>query len=199
MVFAQVTTLKLHESKMKISFIYIRETPLQKDLERLSTYMKDSAVILGDFNLNANKDDDHKKLTLLMGTSMKRVLHEVTTTRINQLDHILLDTSITKYFCTSFVNRTSDHKAITIRLPYGKNELSLEFKQKYYFDREKWTKIPCKITVSDEAYGEVNWTHLDRYLEILTRQHKKSKFSFLIFMTYCLNRDSSTFLTSTLI
>ena len=178
MVFAQVTTLKLLESKMKISFIYIRETPLQKDLERFSSYMKDSAVILGDLNLNATKDEDHKKLTLLMGTSKQRVLHEVTTTRINQLDHILLDNSITKYFCTSFINHTSDHKAITIRLPIGNNELSQEFKQKYYFDREKWTKIPRKITDPDEAYGEVNWTHLDRYLEILNKAMQRKQVFF---------------------
>ena len=43
---------------------------------------------MGDLNLDPNRDEDQKKLTILMGTSKKRVLHEVTTTRINQLDHI---------------------------------------------------------------------------------------------------------------
>ena len=181
LVFAQVITLKLLESKIKASFIYIRETPTQKDLERFSKYMKDSTVILGDINLDANRDDDHKKLMLLMGTSMKRVLHEVTTTRINQLDHILLEKSITKYFCTSYINHTSDHKAITIRLPNGNNELSLEFKQKYYFDREKWTKKPRKISVQDESYDDINWSHLNMYLEILNKAMSRKQVFFTDF------------------
>ena len=75
---------------MQASFIYIRETPSLKDVERFSNYMHDSNIIMGDLNLDPNRDEDQKKLTILMGTNKKRVLHEVTTTRINQLDLSLI-------------------------------------------------------------------------------------------------------------
>ena len=84
---------------------------------------------MGDFNLNPNDDDDHKKLATLSGSNKKRVLHEITYhTHNHQLDHIFLDTALyPEYFCTSYNNHTSDHKAITIRLPLNDNKFSERF------------------------------------------------------------------------
>ena len=181
LVFAQVITLKLLKLSLQASFIYIRETPMLKDVERFSKYMQDSNIIMGDLNLDPNRDEDHKKLTILIGTSKKRVLHEVTTTRINQLDHILIDATMVNYFGTSYFNYTTDHKTITLRLPLEGNKLSKKFHQSYYFDNEKWTRKPKRIHVRERTHAEVSFTNLNNYLEILNTNNSKRQVFFIDF------------------
>ena len=138
---------------------------------------------MGDLNLDPNRDEDQKKLTILMGTSKKRVLHEVTTTRINQLDHIIIDASIVNYFGTSFFNHTTDHKAITLRLPAKGNKLSENFHQSYYFDNEKWTRKPNRFYERDRdsAQTEVTYSAVNKYIEILNSHNPKRQVFFMDF------------------
>ena len=96
---------------------------------------------MGDLNLDANRDDDLRKLTVLLGNDKKRVLHEITTTRNNQLDHVLLTEDLSsEFYCTSFYNYTTDHRVISIRIPFHGNLFSEDFKKKVYFDNDHWTK-----------------------------------------------------------
>ena len=135
---------------------------------------------MGDFNLNPNDDNDHKKLATLSGNNKKRVLHEITYhTHNHQLDHIFLDTALyPEHFCTSYNNHTSDHKAITIRLPLNDNKFSEEFKEKVNFNNEKWTRkaVPSNLrsNKNDEDIENVEDV-LDRYIELLNYVHPKRK------------------------
>ena len=133
---------------------------------------------MGDFNLNPNDDNDHKKLAALSGNNKTRVLHEITYhTHNHQLDHIFLDTALhPEYFCTSYNNHTSDHKAITIRLPLNDNKISEEFKEKVNFNNEKWTRkaVPSNLRSNKNDEDIVNVEDvLDRYIELLNYVHPK--------------------------
>ena len=84
-------------------------------------------------NLDPNRESDKTILDLISNRGMKRILHEITTSRINQLDHIFVDESYNDYFCTSYNNHSSDHKTITVRIPLGNSKISEDFRQKFYF------------------------------------------------------------------
>ena len=177
-VFAQVITLKLLEN-FEASFTYIRETPTYKELESLTNYMMNSNIIMGDLNLDPNRDEDHKKLMLLTGTTKKRILHEVTTTRINQLDHIIIDPTIVDYFCTSFVNHTTDHKSICLRLLIDGNKLSENFHQNFHFDNEKWTRKPKQFHDREHSNeARISFSSLNNYIELLNTANLKRQVFF---------------------
>ena len=85
-IFAQTMTLKC--SNFAVTFIYINRTPTFNEIERINQTTQHSNIIMGDLNLDPSRDDeDHRKLTILMGHHKKRVLHEVTSKRNN--NHLL--------------------------------------------------------------------------------------------------------------
>merc|ERR1712179_541519 len=85
-------------------------------------------------------DEDSQKLQSLL-TNRTSVLHEVTTTRFNQIDHIHLNLNeFNTYFATSFINYTSDHHLLSLRIPKHGNHFNAKFLEKLSFNVEKETR-----------------------------------------------------------
>ena len=87
-VYVQVIRIKV--ANMNVGFVYIRETPNIPELERLREAFRHSDCFMGDLNLDPAREDDRKKLQMLCGPERVRILQEYTTSRSNQLDHIIL-------------------------------------------------------------------------------------------------------------
>ena len=67
----------------------------------------------------------------------KSVLKEVTTEKLNQLDYIFIDERMIKIsYSASNKNFISDHKSITIRIPFINNEFSELFKTLINFEED---------------------------------------------------------------
>ena len=106
LVFAQHILLSIKD--LQISFIYIRETPSMRDIQRINKTLHSANLIMGDLNLDPNRDNDYEKLAVLTGNFKKRVLHETTFRWGNQLDHIILQNDLyPDHFCTSYTNHTT--------------------------------------------------------------------------------------------
>ena len=169
-IFAQTMTLKC--SNFAVTFIYINRTPTFNEVERINQTTQYSNIIMGDLNLDPSRDDeDQRKMSILMGHHKKRVLHEVTSKRNNnQLDHILMDKNLcSEYFSTSYNNYTSDHKAITIRIPFAGNKFSDDFKKDLNLNNDQWTKkVPKTINRNTQPLDETNSVLvIDKYVELL--------------------------------
>ena len=149
--FCQVMTVTDVNYHLKVSFVYLTETPTMKQLEKVMKQIESSNVIMGDFNLDPNRETDKTKLKLLEESGKRRVLFEITTTRINQLDHIFLDSYFKEYFSTCYNNHTSDHKVITIRLPIGSNNISEKFKLEYYYQQGKQSTFQSENELGTET------------------------------------------------
>ena len=118
---------------MKLS-VTIEET------QKLAKYLRSIDLVIGNLNLDFYRSEDENKLKMLCENRSK-VLNEVTTTRFNQLDHILLDCKLfPDHFVTSFRNHTTDHYVPVVRIPKFGNKISKTFLERIYFDREHWTK-----------------------------------------------------------
>ena len=138
-VFAQHIFFKFKD--LEISFIYIKETPSMRDVQRINNTIQSANLIMGDLNLDPNRDNDYEKLAALTGNFQSRVLHEATFRWGNQLDHIILSKDLyPDHYCTSYTNHTTDHKSIAIRLPLGQNKFSESFKKEIHFQDNQWTK-----------------------------------------------------------
>ena len=179
-IFAQLMVIQMYDKK-EFGFMYIRETPTVKDVQGFVKDIKDLDVLAGDLNLDPERDDDMKKLIMLLANNKIRALNEITTSRFNQLDHILLKKDLYKeYFCTSFLNYTSDHKVITMRLPIHSNLFSDSFKERVSFEKDHWTrKIPNiakpveKIhTKTSNAPNDLKES-IDPYIELLNKHNSK--------------------------
>ena len=163
--------------KIHMGLLQLQSKASFNDVKRINETTKHSKIIMGDLNLDANRDDDLRKLTVLLGNDKKRVLHEITTTRNNQLDHVLLTEDLSsEFYCTSFYNYTTDHRVISIRIPFHGNLFSEDFKKKVYFDNDHWTKKvennldSEKKNNSDELNDDIIF---DRYAELLTHKTEK--------------------------
>ena len=81
---------------------------------------------MGDLNLDADdpkRNLDKKKLEALC-VERTKVLQEVTTTRYNQLYHILLNIGkFPVFYSTSFINHTTDHHTIITRIAKSGNNI----------------------------------------------------------------------------
>ena len=140
MVYVQTSKITILSLKLQIGFGYIRETPNEEELLKITKGFRNCSVVIGDFNLDPNRASDLKKLDFMCGPTRERHLREVTTSNFNQLDHILVEKSLAKQcFSTSFYNPTSDHRTVTIRIPM-KAKFSSKFLEDLNFDKEKWTK-----------------------------------------------------------
>ena len=168
MVYVQI--VRVHVKNMQIGFLYIRETPTLTELETLIEAFRKSDCIMGDLNLDPSREEDMKKLQKLCGPGRLRILNEHTTARSNQLDHIIMRSNLsTNVFATSFINQTSDHRTITVRIPLNQNNFSEDFKRDWFFDKAKYTRRPddskeLKHMVDTTEFG---LSKVDPYLDIL--------------------------------
>merc|ERR1711993_121139 len=82
------------------------------------------------------------KLEILCENNRSRLLNEITTSNNNQLDQVIISEKLSKSNCftTSYLNFTSDHKVIVIRVPNQGNNFTTKFKQNVNFDKNKFTK-----------------------------------------------------------
>ena len=69
---------------LRTALVYIRETPTVEQIKILNRDLKNIDLVIGDLNLDPNRDPDSDKLKMLC-QHRKRVLTEITTTRYNQL------------------------------------------------------------------------------------------------------------------
>ena len=168
MVYVQLVRIQV--KNMKIGFVYIRETPNADELEVLVEAFRHSDCIMGDLNLDPAREQDREKLQKLCGPKRIRILHEHTTTRSNQLDHIIMHSHLsTKVFATSYINHTTDHRTISVRIPLNGNKFSEHFKRDWFFDKEKFTRQPDNVEelkhMADTT--EFGFSNVDAYLDIL--------------------------------
>ena len=147
----QMINIKIKKCLLKVSFIYVRKTPDNEDINRLRKYVYGSEVVLGDFNLNLNVQSEKRLMDKLCSDGKMNHMNDVTTDKLNQLDYVLLDEKIVKdAFSTAYKNFMGDHKSITVRIPYIGNEFSEEFKLKHFFDADHHLK-PKKKKKEKEA------------------------------------------------
>ena len=141
MVFVQCSKIKISALDFEVGFGYVRETPDNKEVDVIAHGFRKCKVIMGDFNLDPNRLGDLKKLDTLCGPDRERHLNEVTTTNFNQLDHVLVDKSLSKQlFSSSFYNPTTDHRTLVARIPIKAKKFSSQYLENVNFDRTKWTK-----------------------------------------------------------
>ena len=201
-IFLQCLKVHIPEFSFKVAFVYIRQSPTEVELTHLTKVLKDVDLFLGDLNLDPTRSDDLKKLNSLCVHGHTRVLNEVTTTHYNQLDHILFQEKYSpSFFSTSFRNFSSDHHAISMRIPLLGNTFSDSFLQARYFNKEEKTgkrrrdsfsgeKQKFKRILDIDAQNEIwlqclhspNWltsSVIDRYLQLLQKEDSSS----IIFQT----------------
>ena len=96
-------------------------------------------VIIGDLNLNPQKEDQKNMLSMLCGDNRVLSLNEPTTfNQQSQLDHIIIDNNIQDIsFSTSYLNFASDHNSIVFRMG---SQYTREFKQRITFDKDSHLK-----------------------------------------------------------
>ena len=186
MVYVQI--VRIEYKKNNIGFVYIRETPDMRQLQVLKEAFRNSDCIMGDLNLDPNREDDKKKLQQLCGPGRIRILHEHTTVRSNQLDHIIMKSDIApNAFATSYLNHSSDHRTITVRIPLHENGFSESFRKDWYFDKEKYTRRPNiirdlrQVTEARNDIFELN--QVDAYLDIMKNVRKDA----VVFNLYVLD------------
>ena len=143
MIFAQLLSIKFNSYNKEIGFVYVRETPSFGDVEKISKETSHLDGLIGDINLNPEHDDDRRKLEKLLGNKKQMVLHETTTSKSSQLDHVLLSKNLQEdFYTTTFYNLTTDHRVLTLRLAKNGNKFTEKFNEKINFDIDYRTKVP---------------------------------------------------------
>ena len=142
-VHMQILFISFNAYNLESAFLYIRETPTQEETKKLKKDLEKVDLVMGDLNLDADdpkRSTDKKKLETLC-VKRTRVLREVTTTRYNQLDHILLNIDkFPVFYSTSFLNHTTDHHTITTRIAKPGNNKKPSFLKRVSFDADEYTK-----------------------------------------------------------
>ena len=179
--------IEMKNADLQVGFMYARKTPTSKEVQQLQVIFQDSAVIMGDMNLDPRREDDLVKLNDLCGFKRVRVLHENTFNQFNQLDHVFLnrDRSENSY-STSYINHSSDHRTITLRIPVDKSSFSKSFLQAMHFDKDHWTrKYKPALNRGDEEEEEEEQdvdlsepSSIDKYLELLRNRFSKKALIF---------------------
>ena len=135
----QVVFISFTAYNLESAFVYTRETPSQAQLKMLKKELKNIDLAMGDLNLDPNRSKDVTMLDDLCN-ERKRVLNELTTIRFNQLDHILLnDEKFPVNFSTSYINHTTDHHTIVVRIGKDENRFKQSFLEKITFDEDAYT------------------------------------------------------------
>ena len=136
----QILFSTFKEYNIRVGFIYARQTPTQEEIKQMKKDYLECHLLMGDLNLDSNREADSQKLKSLL-VERSNVLNEVTTTRFNQIDHIHLNLKeFNIYFATSFINYTTDHHLLSIRIPKHGNKFSTRFLEKMSFNIEKETR-----------------------------------------------------------
>ena len=139
-MYMQVLFISIKAFNIECAFAYIRETPTEDQVNMLKEDIKHIDLLMGDLNLDPNRSNDVRKLENLC-LQRKRVLTEMTTTRYNQIDHVLLNIEkFPVYFSTSFINYTTDHHAIVIRIAKPENNFKQSFLERRHFDKDSETR-----------------------------------------------------------
>ena len=173
MVYVQIVRLQIFN--VKFGFVYIRETPTMEELRLLIDAFRNSDCIMGDLNLDPAREEDRSKLHKLCGPDRIRILQEHTTTRSNQLDHIIMKSHLSpQVFATSFINLSTDHRTISVRIPLQDNNFSESFKRDWFFDKEKFTRRPDKFKDQKQVADTIKFElkNIDEYLDILKEVSK---------------------------
>ena len=141
----QILFISFTTYNLETAFVYVRETPTLDEIKMLKQDFINTDLVMGDLNLDPNRSSDLKKIDYLCSQSSKRkrVLTEVTTTRFNQLDHVILN--VDKFpvnFSTSHHQHTTDHHAIIIRIPRSGNNFKQAFLERISFDMNAYTLHP---------------------------------------------------------
>ena len=183
--FVQMQAIKLEIegwNNLKLGFFYVRVTPTWEQLAMLSLHFANTDILMADMNLDPRREDDLRKLNGLCGLTRKRILHENTTSRLNQLDHIFLRTDLApSAFSTSFINHSTDHRTITVRIPLqSSSEFSEDFKKDWHFNKEQWTR---KRKICAPKYEEFTCdfseqTTIDQYLDVIKTNSLKESIVF---------------------
>ena len=126
----QVIHFSFSNFQLKSAAVYARKTPTQEEIQMLKEELKNDDLIMGDLNLEANRGEDLKKLQELC-EEKSRILNEITTSRFDQLDHVLLNCrKFEFFFSTSFINFTTDHHAIVARIAKSGNKFNSKYLEK---------------------------------------------------------------------
>ena len=113
------------------------------------------------------------------------MLTELTTTRNNQIDHVLLNVNkFPVFFSTSFTNHTSDHSCIVCRIAKDKNQFKQSFKQQISFDADLFT-TPSKRRKLDKDFPktdlfskkEIKREDTERKISDIYRENNESRSS----------------------
>ena len=148
----QGITMNLKKIYKKFVFLYIRKTPSQSETTEIAERFNNFDGIIGDLNLNPAKPDQKWKLTKLCGNNKYLALTEVTTLKLNQLDHIILDENMSSHsFSTSYHNFASYHKSIVLRLATPSTKFRKEFREGKHFNIEKHLKPNKEIEKSSRS------------------------------------------------
>ena len=80
------------------------------------------------------------------------LLNEIITSNFNQLDQVIVSERLSQLDCfsTSYLNVTSDHKAIMVWVPNEGNCLSQKFKENFTFDQYNETRSGLKRKATAE-------------------------------------------------
>ena len=139
-VFSQTFIVTFTKFDLKAAFLYIREKPSMAQITNMKSDLSKCDLIMGDMNLDPADKADLKKLAVLCG-DRKMILNEFTTIRYNQLDHIILNCDkFGRHYSTSYINYTTDHSLICVRIPELGNIFNDAYLKRMSFDVEKHTK-----------------------------------------------------------
>ena len=131
----QGLTMNLNFIYKKVAFMYIRKTPSQSETTKIAERFHDFDCIIGDLNLNPKIADQQHSLKKICGNTKYLALEEITTTKLNQLDPIILEKDMSSYsFSTAYHNFASYHKSIVLRLASSNAKYRKEFKEGKHFN-----------------------------------------------------------------
>ena len=136
----QVLLATFPEYGVNAGFLYTRQTPTLEEIKFIKHCFRDCDLLMGDLNLDPKREEDLQKLKRLQERRTS-VLNEVTTIRFNQLDHIHLDVNKFKtFYSTSFINYTSDHHLLSLRISKDGNSFNESHLKKMSFNVDKETR-----------------------------------------------------------
>ena len=118
--------------------------------------LKGSHNLIGDLNLNPSLQEQRNKLERICRKNKYLALKEITTLNHNQLDHIILNKSLSTHsFVTSYHNFSSYHKSIVLRLATNQGSFKKDFLEGIHFDNENH----MKPSVNPPAGKKKKWTN----------------------------------------
>ena len=212
-VLAQLINVQINDRRL--TFIYVRISPTMDETKIICSKIETSSYILGDLNLDPNREGDESKLSYLCGKERRLHLKDITTIGSfpRQLDHIIVRNSI-KHLVISdcWYNFLSDHKYITLRITGYANDkpllipknVSLEnvnenlinvkkelFVEPDYVPQQK--KVKKEITWKDSDYEKTS----EMYLSSLKGERWLTNFVIDDYLALLQSYHKDTFIFST--